>query len=162
MLIDAGVVVPVANAVAGLPGLRDNLIWGSALYIPCEGTLLVIAENLAEYHAAWVLIIKMCSNLKSAVANGIEWQYGNIEVDEVRIVAIDGVEGAIVEIGYELLRRRTGTITPPPLCVNLTVVPRAVAHRVILGVELLWVETFPPFALAIGLGELAIVINASL
>ena len=42
----------------------------------------------------------------------------------------------------------------------LTVVPRAVAHGVVLGVELLGVETFPPLAFAIGLGELAIVIYA--
>ena len=41
---------------------------------------------------------------------------------------------------------------------HAVVSPRAVAHRVVLRIEVLGVISFPPLALAVGFGEFAVVI----
>ena len=162
MLIGARVIMPVAYAVTRLPRFGNDLIRCATLYIPCEGLLLVFSQNLAKHHASGVLIIEMCSDLQSAVAEGIERQHGDIEINEIGVIAIDGIEGAVVEVGDEFLRWRTSTVRPVPLAMNLTVVPRAVAQGVVLGIEVLGVEAFPPFALAVCFRQFTIVIDACL
>ena len=104
----------------------------------------------------------MGSYLQAAVADRIKGQHGNIEVDEVGLVAVDGIEGAVVEVRNELLRRRTGTILPSPLCMDTAIIPRTLAHGMVLLVEHLRVETFPPFALTVFLGQVTVVVDTRL
>ena len=154
--------MPASDAVTGLPGDIDKFVGSTALHVPCQSLALVVAQDLAKHHATWILIIEMGGDLQAAVAQGIERQYGNVEVDEVRVIAIDGVEGAVVEVGDELLRGRTGTVQPAPLVVYFAIAPRIIAHGMILAIEMLWVESFPPFALTVGLGEIAVIEDACL
>ena len=102
-LIDTRLIVPVTNTVTRLPRLRYEFIGRTALHIPCQGFLLVFAQNLSKYYALRVLIIKMCSNLQSAIAHRIEGQHGYIEINQVGMIAIDGVEGTIIEVSHKLL-----------------------------------------------------------
>ena len=77
------------------------------------------------------------------------------------MIAIDGIEGTVIEVGDELLRRRASAFAPPPLVVHLSVAPRVITHRMTLLVEILRVESFPPFAFSVGLCQVSIVIDAS-
>ena len=79
-----------------------NLVGCSALHVPCEGLALLVVENLAEHHTAWVLVVKVCGYAHAAIAYRIEWQHCDIEVDEVWIIAVDGIEGAVVEVCHKL------------------------------------------------------------
>ena len=94
--------MPAADAVARLPRLSNNLVGRAAFHVPCQGLALVVAENLAEDDATRVLVIHVGGNLQTAVADGIERQHGDVEVDEVGLVTVDGIEGAVVEVGDEL------------------------------------------------------------
>ena len=161
-LVGACVVVPVADAVARLPGELHHLVGGTALHIPRESLLLVVVEYLAEDHAARVPVVDVGGNLEAAVAQGIEGEHRDIEIDEVGIVAVDGIDGAVEEVGDELRRGRAGSAAPVPLAVYGAVVPRTLAHGVLLLIEHLRVETFPPLALAVLLAEVAVVVDTHL
>ena len=122
-LVDARVVMPAADAVARLPRLVHNLVWCAAFHVPRQCLSLVVVQNLAEDHAAGILIIKVGSYAQAAVTQRVERQDGDIEIDEVGLVAVDGIERAVVEVGDELRRRRAGTVAPVPLRVYAAVVP---------------------------------------
>ena len=49
---------------------------------------LLVVKDLAEDHGTRVLVVKMSGDAQSAVAQRIEGQHGDVEVDEVRIVAV--------------------------------------------------------------------------
>ena len=102
------------------------------------------------------VVIHVCCNLHARIADGVEGQHGHIEIDEVGVVAIDGIEGAVVEVGHKLLRRLCRTILPAPLTMNGAVVPCVVAEVVVLLIEFLRVKTFPPFLRAVGIGLVAV------
>ena len=161
-LIDIGVVMPATDAVARLPGDVDQFIWCATLHIPCESLTLRVTQDLAKDHATRILVVKMGSDTEAAVTERIERQHGDIEIDEVGLIAVDGIEGAVVEVRNEFLRWRTGTVLPSPLIMYLAIAPRVIAHRMVLTVKKLWVETFPPFALTIGLRQVAIIEDTGL
>ena len=152
--------MPSADAVARLPRLVDDVVWCSTLHIPRQSLALLLIENLTKHHSPRVAVIEMGDNLQATIADGMEWQYRCIEVDEVGLIAIDGIERTIVEISDELLRGNSGPVCPVPLLVDGSIPPGPLAHGMLLLVELLRVEAFPPFALAIFLGEMTIVVDA--
>ena len=91
--------MPVANAVTCLPRLGHNLIWSTSLHIPCQSLALLLVENLTKHYGTRVLVVEMRCNLQSAVTDFVEWGYIDIEVYEVGLITVDGIEGAVVEIG---------------------------------------------------------------
>ena len=115
--------MPSANTVARLPRLIDDFVRSTSLYVPCECLALLLVENLAENHGTWVLVVEMGGDAQSAVTHRIEGQHGDIEIDKVGLIAVDGIEGAVIEVGDELLCRRAGTMAPVPLVVDAAVVP---------------------------------------
>ena len=155
--------MPVANAIAALPRAFHDFVWRTALYVPNECILLWVFENLTEHDSlvltlvgGHAVVVLMCGDFQAGIADGIEWKYGDIEIDEVGVVAVDGIERAIVEIGDVLLRWQAGSAAPSPLAMNRIIVPRVIAKIVVLGIESLWVESFPPFLRTIDIGLVAI------
>ena len=99
----------------------------------------------------------MRGDLHSCIAHGVEGEHGDVEVEQVGIVTIDGIERAVVEVGGKFLRRRAGSVAPSPLAMNHSICPGALAQRMVLGIEILRVVAFPPCSLAIFLRQPAIV-----
>ena len=95
--------MPTTNAIARLPRFGNDFVGSTTFYIPRQSLALLIVQNLSENNRAGVLIINMCSNFQATIAEGIEWKNRHIEVDEIGIIAVDGIECAIVEIGDKLL-----------------------------------------------------------
>ena len=161
MVICVRVVVPVANAVTCLPGQLHHLIGSSTLHIPCEGFFLFLIENLSKDYGSWIPVIQMSNNLQATVTERIEWQYSHIEVNKIWIVAVYGIKCPIIEVGYKLLGWRTGTMTPIPLTMDGSIVPRSLAHRMILAVEHLWIKSFPPLAFTVFFSQVTIIKDTS-
>lgn len=125
---------------------------------------MVFVEDLAQHHGfqfavmrRHAVVVEMCRYLQSGVADGVERQDRNIEIEQVGIIAVDHVERTVVEIGAILTCRQAGTIAPSPLAVDGAVVPAVLAQRVVLGVKVLRVVAFPPFAFAVGFRQSAVI-----
>ena len=121
--IDAGVVMPSTDAVASLPRFIHNLVGGTPLHIPGECLALLLIENLAEHDGTRILVVEMGGNLQSAVTDIVEWHNGHVKVNQVGLVAVDGIEGSVVEVGDKLFRWQRSTIAPCPLAMNRVVGP---------------------------------------
>ena len=97
--------MPVADAVAALPWLFHDFVWCSTLHVPYECLLHLLAEYLAKHHgvvgtlvSADAVVVHVCCYFQSCIADGIEWQHRHVEVYQVGVVPVDGVEGAVVEV----------------------------------------------------------------
>ena len=162
-LIGAGVVVPVADAVATLPGTVHDLVGGTTFHVPYEGVFHVVLQNLSEHDSlvlalvgGGAVVVHVGGDLHARIADGVEGKDGHVEVDEVWVVAVDGVERAVVEVGDVLLRGDVGTAFPTPLAMDGAIVPGVVAEVVILCIEFLGVESLPPFLCSVGVGLVAV------
>ena len=80
-----------------------------------------------------------------------------IEVNDIRIVTIDGIYRTIVEVGYIFFGRNTYAIPPCPLTMNHTIGPTTFAQWVILGIKVLRVVSFPPFTFTIFFSQCPVV-----
>ena len=161
--------MPAAYARARLPGAFKYFVGRSALHVPYKAFLLLVGKYLAEHHGlkpsavrSHVVIIEVCGDFQPRVAERIERHAGDVEVKQVGIIPVDYVERAVVEVGAKLLRRHICSPAPRPLAVYCAVVPAVLAQRMVLRVKVLRVVAFPPFALAVGRGELAVIRNTLL
>ena len=160
--INGRVVMPPTDAIARLPRLFNNLIGSPALHVPCQCLALTFVENLSENHGSRIGVVEMGGDLHARVADVIEGQHRHVEVDQIRLVAVDGIQRTVVEISHKCLCGFCGPMCPVPLLVNLAVAPRAVAQRMVLGIEFLWVISFPPLAFAVLFRQMSVVIDACL
>ena len=108
-----------------------------------------------QFHIA---VVEMGRDPQAGIADGIERQRIVIEIEKVGMIFIDEIGGAVVEalaVGHVgNAGARVGGPIPNPGCVG------ELAGRVVLGVEILRIEALPPFALAIGLRQFAVVRHA--
>ena len=107
-----------------------------------------------------VAVVEMGGDAQAGVAHGPQRQCGVVEVDEIGLIPVDEIDRAIVELVAIGLVREAGAVVPVPLAKQGVRVGAAGAARVVLRVEVLRVEAVPPLALAVGLGELAVVGHA--
>ena len=156
LLVELGVVVPVAQTVAALPGTLDDGVGCAALHVPHEGLLLLLAENLAEDHL-FALVVELGSDLQTHVADGIKRQHGGVEIKQIGLVATYGVHRAQLELADELLRGLR-TVFPAPDAPRV-VAPGAVAEVVLLTVEALRIEAAPPLVRAVGVLLVAVLLR---
>ena len=105
------------------------------------------------------MIIHVRRNLHAGIADGVEGQHRYVKVEQVGIVAVDGVEGAVVEIRHKLLRRLSRPVLPAPLAVDGPVVPSAVREVVVLPVELLRVKSLPPLLRSVSIRLVAVLLR---
>ena len=100
----------------------------------------------------------MCQDvLAYLVVASVEGHGGVVEVEHVGLVVVDQLEHAVLELLLILLGGQAGAVAPVPLAVDGAAALPPGAVLVVLGVELLRVESFPPLALAVGLGQVAVV-----
>ena len=163
-VIEGAVVVPAAQAGAGLPGLGLRLVGYASLHVPHHGFFVPFLQYLARHHGAHLslvvleaLVVYVGQYPHALVADGVEGEHRVVEVEHVGRVAVYQVQRAVVDIGLEGLRGLRGTVAPGPLGVDGVHVPAVLAALVALLVEVLRVVAFPPLALAVGLGQLAVI-----
>ena len=142
----------------------NNLVGRTALNIPCNALALVLIENLTKQNGrhfplmrGQVVVVEASRYFQSGIADWPEWQYGYVKIEQVGVIPIDDIKRPIVEVGNELLRRLSHTVAPTPLLMNHAIGPGAPTQGMILLIKVLRIQAFPPFALAVGLGEPAIV-----
>ena len=166
---ESAAIVPISNAGIGLPRERENLITLSTLHVEDDGVALLVIEIFGSEHGfigavipldAGVVVIG--SNIESNLGiDLVERQDRIIEVNHVGLVGGDEIHHAVVKfltiggIGH----RATMLHIPSPKW--LARLPRQFG-LVILAVEILGIESLPPFALPIGLSQLAIIGNPCL
>ena len=103
------------------------------------------------------VIIEVCGNLQSGIADRIERKNRHIKIQNIRIIAVDNIQRTVVEVRHKFLRRHTGTVSPRPLTMYRTVIPTVFAHRVVLCIKVLRVVTLPPFSFTVCFSQLSIV-----
>ena len=68
-------------------------------------------------------VVVVGCNAQTAVADGIEGHHRHIEVNEVGCIAVDGIEGAVVEVRDVFAGGQCATMGPVPLTMDTAVVP---------------------------------------
>ena len=169
VVINRLVVMPTAQASTRLPLISYNFVGSTTLHIPHQSLALFFVQYLTGKHRfqfavmrSHAMIIKVGGNLQSGIADGIERKHRHVKIQDIRIVAVDNVQCTVIEVGYILLRRHAGPFSPCPLAMNHTVVPAIFTQRMILGIQVLRVISFPPFAFPVCFGQLPIVRDAFL
>src|SRR5512133_3435304 len=105
--------------------MRLNLVAAAALNIPRHALALVVIENFAEQHAIVrvavpliVAVVEMRSDLEPGVAHRPKWQRRVVEIDEIRLVTVDEIGGAVVELLAIGLVGRSDPVAPFPAFMN--------------------------------------------
>ena len=113
----------------------------AALDVENEGPALLGVEALAGHHrlelaavAREVGVVEIGGDAEADVAGRIDGQNRVVEIQQVGLVLVDQVDRAVEELlDVGLVQRRLARLLPVVL-----------ADRVILGVEILRIEAFPP------------------
>ena len=144
--------------------MGDFLVRGASLHVPYHGFPLLLVENLPEKYSlqlplvcGYVVVIEVCGYFQSGVAQRIEWQHGDIKVQEVWVVAVDDIKCAVVEVVDKLLAWCGGSVAPSPLRAAYVVRPASLAEGMVLPVQVLWVISLPPFTLAVSLCQMSVI-----
>ena len=97
--------MPVTDAVAALPWSVHDFVWCSTLHVPDESLLHFLSQYLSKHHCVVVALVRadaavvhVCRYFQSGVAERVEWQNRYVEVYQVGVVPVDGVECTVVEV----------------------------------------------------------------
>ena len=153
--------MPAADAGAGLPGELLDGVGSAALHIPEQGLLLPVRQHLAgedDLGLAAVpgraAVVAVREDLEAGVRDGPEREIGVVEIDDIRIIVVDQLDGAVVDlVAVSLVGGGDFVLLPVPGAVVGT-------QRVTLLVELLRVEALPPGPGAVLLRQDAVVGHA--
>nr|GFC89725.1 hypothetical protein [Tanacetum cinerariifolium] len=128
-VVDAAVVVPLAQAGIGLPGQGLNLVALAALDVPHQAFALLGRQDFAQNHglvapavALGAGVVHVRRNAQAGIVHGPQRQGGIVEIHHVGLVLVEQLDGAVVEFLAVFLARRRHAVAPVPLPVYHAVV----------------------------------------
>ena len=157
--------MPASDAGIGLPDERLDAAGPAALDVPDQALALFGVQPLGVHHGVVAAVVPFETRIVEVggdaqpqlLVHAAERQSAVVEVDQVRLVRVNHVERAVVE----LLGVGDARLVAGPVLLRFLI--RGVrTGPVVLGVKVLRIETVPPLAVAVGLGELAVVRDARL
>ena len=157
--------MPVAYAVAALPRTLHYLVWCTSFHIPYKSLLHLVGQYLSEHYpiglaiCTLTLVIHVSCYFHSCITYRIEWQNGNVKIDERRIISVNGIKSAVIEIRHIILCRQTCPILPAPLTMDSSIIPGSIRKVMILGIEFLRIKTFPPLIRTIGIRFVSVLLR---
>ena len=153
--------MPRADAGVGLPGPGQNAGRLAAFNVINERLALGFIQHLGVHHGFVMAmhleagVIEVRGEVQAdGVVDPVQRQHVVIEINHVRVVVIPELLGAEEKFDLISLVRHAGPLGGIP------VPDQFFAGHMVLGVEVLGIETVPPQAFAVGLGELAIIGHA--
>ena len=158
--------MPTSDTWARLPGLFNNLVGSTTLYIPNQSLTLLLIQNLTKHHSfqfplmsRHIMIIEMCGNLQPGITDRIQRKYGYIKINQIRIIAVYCVQRTVIKIRTILHCWLANSISPSPLSMNHAITPATFTHRMILCIQILGIISFPPLTFTILFSEFSIIRN---
>ena len=150
--------MPLPYAGAGLPRKFLNLVRRSPFHVPHHRLFLPVVEHLAGHYRlvhspvfSGALVVDMSRKLETGIRYRPEREICVVEIYEIRIIVVDELHSAVVElVAICLVRTDDSIFFPIPGSAIL-------AQRMILGIEFLWVVSLPPGSCTVFLGKPAII-----